>query len=175
MVFTCPKCGQIFLHEMAYKTRSQRHLETRIGYGIFSTSNDNPVDLQRYVIESLRNVKEIKDLCSHVFDHHAPSGLNASTTYECRKSCLSSAGLSIKVPKKNVIMLTRTVIIVPNLISLMSRISNPLCLVSSKLLLVFIPGLMWVFHRYRKLLLLSYMPSANTLLTLLFSEASSTN
>ncbi|MGC1930861.1 MAG: hypothetical protein WA667_17965 [Candidatus Nitrosopolaris sp.] len=78
MVFTCPKCGQIFLHEMAYKTRSQRHLETRIGYGIFSTSNDNPVDLQRYVIESLRNVKEIKDLCSHVFDHHAPSGLNAA-------------------------------------------------------------------------------------------------
>jgi hypothetical protein len=42
-------------------------------------------------------------------------------------------------------------------------------------LLVFIPGLMWFFDRYLKLLLLSYMPSANTLLTLLFPEASSTN
>jgi uncharacterized C2H2 Zn-finger protein len=31
MVFTCSKCGQIFLHETAYKTHFQRHLETRIG------------------------------------------------------------------------------------------------------------------------------------------------
>jgi hypothetical protein len=44
-----------------------------------------------------------------------------------------------------------------------------------ELRLVFIPGLMWFFDRYRKLLLLSYMPSANTLLVLLFSEALSTN
>jgi hypothetical protein len=44
-----------------------------------------------------------------------------------------------------------------------------------ELLLVFIPGLIRFSDRYLKLLLLSYIPSANTLLTLLFSEALSTN
>ncbi|MFZ0328673.1 MAG: hypothetical protein WAL66_15365, partial [Nitrososphaeraceae archaeon] len=39
----------------------------------------------------------------------------------------------------------------------------------------FIPGLMWFFDRYLKLLLLSYIPSANIPFRLLFSEALSTN
>ncbi|MGC1931674.1 MAG: hypothetical protein WA667_22120, partial [Candidatus Nitrosopolaris sp.] len=49
---------------------------------IFSTRNDNPLDLQRYVIESLRNIKEIKDLRSYLLDQHAPGGLG--TAYECK-------------------------------------------------------------------------------------------
>jgi hypothetical protein len=39
-----------------------------------------------------------------------------------------------------------------------------------ELRLVFIPGLMWFFNRYRKLLLLSYMPSANTLLLVVLNH-----
>ena len=44
-----------------------------------------------------------------------------------------------------------------------------------ELLLVFIPGLMWFFDRYLKLLLLSYILSAIMPFTWLFSEALSTN
>jgi hypothetical protein len=44
-----------------------------------------------------------------------------------------------------------------------------------ELLLVFIPGLIWFFDRYRKFLLLSYIPSPNAPFTLLFSESLSTS
>jgi hypothetical protein len=44
----------------------------------FSTNNDNPLDLQRYIIESLRKIKEINDLRSQPFYQHVAGGLNAA-------------------------------------------------------------------------------------------------